>query len=104
MCIATKGAVILPLAAEDVCFNGGGIFSSGCNGGQISTPWSYIKSRGVVTGGNYNATGPMGGGFCSAFSLPHCHHHGPQRDDPYPASGVTQVQQMIMEGGPVETA
>jgi len=147
MCIATKGATILPLAAEDVCFNAGGIFSSGCNGGQISTPWSYIKRTGSVTGGNYGGTGPMGGGYCSAFSLPHCHHHGPVRDDPYPsegapgcpsersppgpkkcdsdasaghtdfasdkysytgstqtASGPTNIQKMIMEGGPVETA
>jgi len=42
----------------------------------------------VVTGGNYNGTGPFGGGWCSAFPLPHCHHHGPQRDDPYPAEGA----------------
>jgi len=147
MCIATNGATKLPLAAQDVCFNAGGIFSSGCNGGQISTPWSYIKRTGAVTGGNYGGTGPMGGGYCSAFSLPHCHHHGPQGDDPYPAegapgcpsersprgptscdsdaqaphtsfsadkytytgttqsaSGVSRIQQMIMEGGPVETA
>ena len=55
----------------------GGFFSSGCNGGQISTPWSYIKSHGVVTG-NYNGTGSIGGGYCSAFSLPHCHR---ERDD-----------------------
>jgi hypothetical protein len=82
MCIATNGATKLPLAAQDVCFNAGGIFSSGCNGGQISTPWSYIKRTGAVTGGNYGGTGPMGGGYCSAFSLPHCHHHGPQGDDP----------------------
>ena len=147
MCIATKAKIQLPLAAEDVCFNAGGFFSSGCNGGQITTPWSFISSKGAVTGGNFKGTGPMGGGFCSAYSLPHCHHHGPQGNDPYPAegapgcpsekspkgpkkcdagadadhsdyeadkytfsgraqtaSGVTAVQQMIMEGGPVETA
>jgi len=100
-----------------------------------------------VTGGNQDGTGSFGGGWCSAFSLPHCHHHGPQGNDPYPAegapgcpsesspegpdscdssaksphasfsadkytysgstqtaSGVSQIQQMIMEGGPVETA
>ena len=37
MCIATKGKLQMPLSANDVCFNAGGIFSSGCNGGQIST-------------------------------------------------------------------
>jgi cathepsin B len=145
MCISSQGKMLMPLSAEDVCFNP--LFTGGCNGGQISTPWSFIKRVGAVTGGNYNATGAFGGGWCSAFSLPHCHHHGPQGDDPYPAegqpgcphentppgpkacdataksehsdfkgdkitysgktqsaSGVEQVQQMIMEGGPVETA
>jgi len=146
MCISSKAKLLLPLSAQDVCFNA--FFGlSGCNGGQITTPWNYIKSTGVVTGGNYNGTGPMGGGYCSAFSLPHCHHHGPQGSDPYPAegqpgcpserspkgpkacdanaspahkdfkadkysfsgstqtaSGVAKIQQMIMEGGPVETA
>jgi cathepsin B len=145
MCISSNATMLMPLAAEDVCFNP--IFTGGCNGGQISTPWSFIKRAGAVTGGNYNATGPLGGGWCSAFSLAHCHHHGPQGADPYPAegapgcphyntppgpkkcdadakpehadfkgdkitytgktqsaSGPTQIQQFIMEGGPVETA
>merc|ERR1711966_429401 len=26
-------------------------------------------------------------GLCVDFSLPHCHHHGPQGSDPYPAEG-----------------
>jgi len=146
MCIASDAALLMPLSAQDVCFNAFfGFF--GCGGGQISTPWNYIKSSGVVTGGNYNGTGPLGGGWCSAFSLPHCHHHGPQGDDPYPAegapgcpsesspkgpkacdaaagathsdfkadkysfsgstqsaSGPAKIKQMILEGGPVETA
>merc|ERR1711907_154256 len=25
------------------------------------------------------------GGMCADFSMPHCHHHGPQGSDPYPA-------------------
>ena len=37
MCIATKAKLQMPLSANDVCFNAGGIFSSGCNGDQIST-------------------------------------------------------------------
>jgi len=103
-----------------------------------------------VTGGLYhNSEGQETGftGMCADFSLPHCHHHGPVKDDPWPAEGApgcpsarsppgptkcgatasadhsdfdgdkitftgrtetargeTAIQQMIMEGGPVETA
>ena len=147
MCIATNATMMYPLSDQDVCFNSN---FNGCGGGQISTPWSYIKRTGVVTGGLYkNSEGQPTGfsGMCSDFSLPHCHHHGPQGDDPYPAEGepgcpsqrsprgprkcdetaapehsdfkgdkITyvgstqsargeeRIQQMIMEGGPVETA
>ncbi|KAL1511451.1 hypothetical protein AB1Y20_006250 [Prymnesium parvum] len=147
MCIATDAAIQLPLSAQDVCFCAGGLFSRGCSGGQIDTPWTFIQRSGAVTGGQYQGSGPFGKGFCSDFSLPHCHHHGPQGDDPYPAegapgcpsesspscprkcdadatgehsvfaddkfsftgkvetaSGETGIQQMIMAGGPVETA
>eukprot|EP00434_Breviolum_minutum_P038384 symbB.v1.2.034047.t1/scaffold4326.1/size41202/2 len=144
MCIATKGKTMVPISAQDVCFNSE---SDGCDGGMIDTPWSYIKSTGAVSGGQYQGTGPFGKGLCSDFSLPHCHHHGPQGKDPYPAegkpgcpsesspqgptkcdatakaphddfqkdkysyqgktqtaSGEKAIQQMIMQGGPVETA
>ena len=84
MCIATGGKLMVPLSAQDVCFNSN---SDGCNGGQIDTPWTFLTHHGAVSGGQFNGTGPFGGGFCSSFSLPHCHHHGPQRDDPYPAEG-----------------
>merc|ERR1711933_432973 len=153
MCISTNASTMIPLSAQDVCFNGGGFMSMGCNGGQISSPWSYMKKgglfggKGAVTGGQYQGSGPFGKGLCSDFSMPHCHHHGPQGDDPYPAegsegcpsqkspqcpnkcdaeasdshkefasdkysfsgevqtaSGEIAVQQMIMAGGPVETA
>merc|ERR1711977_150620 len=144
MCIATNATLMLPLSAQDVCFNSN---YDGCDGGQIDTPWSFIKQSGAVTGGQYKGDGPFGKGLCSSFSLPHCHHHGPQRQDPYPAedtpgcepqhspdgprqcdadaqaphnrfaqdkysftgriqsaSGERAIQQMIMAGGPVETA
>merc|ERR1711948_243312 len=93
-CIATNASIMVPLSAQDVCFNGGGFMSQGCNGGQISSPWSYLKKgglfggKGMVTGGQYQGSGPFGAGLCSSFSLPHCHHHGPQGDDPYPAEGA----------------
>merc|ERR1719238_1860813 len=80
--------MMYPLSAEDVCFCGSGFFSQGCNGGQISTPWDYIKRTGAVTGGQYQGSGPFGKGLCYDFSMPHCHHHGPQGSDPYPAENA----------------
>jgi len=84
MCIATKGEMMFPLSAQDVCFCSN---SDGCDGGMIDTPWDYIKKTGAVSGGQYQGTGPFGKGMCSDFAFPHCHHHGPQGDDPYPAEG-----------------
>lgn len=144
MCIATNASIVLPLSAQDVCFCGS---DDGCNGGFVEQPWDYIRLHGAVTGGQYQETGPFGKGMCADFSLPHCHHHGPQGDDPYPAegepgcpqadsptcpkkcdttaadthsnftqdkysfdgkvvsaSGEEAIQQMVMAGGPVETA
>jgi len=85
MCIATNASIMVPLSAEDVCFCAQ---SDGCGGGMVDTPWTYIQRRGAVTGGQYHGTGPFGAGLCSDYSLPHCHHHGPQGDDPYPAEGA----------------
>merc|ERR1719375_1859985 len=56
MCIATNATMMVPLSAEDVCFNAQ---MMGCNGGQITTPWGFMKGaffggQGVVSGGNYN--------------------------------------------------
>mmetsp|Transcript_186 Transcript_186/g.715 ORF Transcript_186/g.715 Transcript_186/m.715 type:complete len:365 (-) Transcript_186:381-1475(-) len=84
LCIATNASIVIPLSAQDVCFNSN---KNGCGGGQITTPFTYLKETGVVSGGQYNNSGPFGAGMCSDFSLPHCHHHGPQGDDPYPAEG-----------------
>ena len=86
MCIATNGTVKVPLSAQDTCFCAK---ADGCNGGTLYTPWAYIKSEGIVTGGQFNNTGPLKD-FCSDFSLPHCHHHGPQGADPFPAEWVSQ--------------
>eukprot|EP00930_Biecheleria_cincta_P084373 TRINITY_DN7385_c0_g1_i2.p1 TRINITY_DN7385_c0_g1~~TRINITY_DN7385_c0_g1_i2.p1 ORF type:complete len:379 (+),score=69.89 TRINITY_DN7385_c0_g1_i2:97-1233(+) len=106
MCIATNASIMVPLSAQDVCFNGGGIMSMGCNGGQISSPWSYLKKggffggKGAVSGGQYQGTGPFGKGYCSDFSMPHCHHHGPQGDDPYPAEGKPGCPSQSSPAGP----
>jgi cathepsin B len=106
MCIATNATMMVPLSAQDVCFNGGGFMSMGCNGGQITSPWSYIKKgglfggKGAVSGGNYQGTGPFGKGLCVVFSLPHCHHHGPQGSDPYPAEGQPGCPSESSPAGP----
>jgi len=106
MCIATNASLMVPLSAQDVCFNGGGLMSQGCSGGQISGPWSYLKKggffggKGAVSGGQYQGTGPFGKGYCSDFSMPHCHHHGPQGDDPFPAEGKPGCPSQSTPSGP----
>jgi len=92
MCIATNGSIAVPLSAEEVCFCSN---QNGCGGGQIDTPWNYIAQAGAVTGGQQAFKGKgkdpdpfAGAGFCSDYSLPHCHHHGPVRNDPFPAEGA----------------
>ena len=76
---------MLPLSAQDVCFCAS---FDGCGGGEITTPWMHIQRQGAVTGGQYHGTGPFGAALCSDYSLPHCHHHGPQGDDPFPPEGA----------------
>merc|ERR1740138_518705 len=85
LCIATNASTMVPLSAQDICF---GASDDGCNGGDINSPWDFIGQSGAVTGGQYQGTGPFGKGMCQDFSMPHCHHHGPQGDDPYPAEGT----------------
>lgn len=41
MCIATKGAMMSPISAQDVCFCSN---SDGCDGGQIDTPWVWVTT------------------------------------------------------------
>jgi len=82
LCIATQGKVVQPFSANDVCFCASW---DGCNGGDITTPWEHIK-RGAVSGGQVDGLEDFKG-FCSAWPFGHCHHHGPQRDDPYPDEG-----------------
>jgi cathepsin B len=100
LCISTNGTVAVPLSAQDVCFNAN---RNGCGGGAIHTPWSYISGTGAVTGGQFQNTFPLkGGNFCSDFSLPHCHHHGPQGNDPYPAEGAPGCPAQQSAKGPTE--
>jgi len=93
LCISTNATIVTSLSAEDICFCTAGI-PNGCGGGSISAPWDHMKfgswflTKGAVTGGQYQGTGAMGAGLCSDFSLPHCHHHGPQGKDPFPAENT----------------
>jgi len=84
LCIATNATAAVSLSAQDICFCAS---DDGCQGGAIDEPWDYIGSSGAVTGGQYQGTGAFGKGLCQDFSLVHCHHHGPQGKDPYPAEG-----------------
>jgi len=83
-CIATNGQELVTFSAQDVCFCAS---FNGCGGGFTQTAWKHIQ-KGVVSGGQYNNTGGPIKDLCSAYSLPHCHHHGPQGDDPFPAEGA----------------
>jgi len=93
MCIASNGAKQVPLSAQELCFCSN---YDGCGGGFPASAWEYISSTGLVSGGQQNFTlskgtdpDPFAGeGFCSSFSLPHCHHHGPVGDDPFPSEGA----------------
>ena len=54
--VATNASTKVPLSAQDLCFCGFQIFSHGCNGGQINTPWDHIKRIGAVSGGQVSAS------------------------------------------------
>lgn len=84
LCIASDGKYKVPLSAQETCFCAE---SDGCSGGMLYTPWSYLLENGLSVGGQFNGTGPFGADTCTPFSLPHCHHHGPQRNDPFPDEG-----------------
>jgi cathepsin B len=101
----------------------------GCNGGQPNQAWSYWKNHGLVTGGLYgdNST-------CAPYTIPPCEHHVNGTRPPcseggstpkctkkctngatwnndkhygqsvYSFDSIDQIQQDIMQHGPVEAA
>ena len=85
MCIATNASIMVPLSSRDLCFCAS---TNGCNGGELQPAWQHIMDSGLVTGGQYNNTGPFGANLCKSWQFPHCHHHGPAGDDPYPSEGT----------------
>jgi cathepsin B len=84
LCIATDGKWQTLLSVQDTascCSAVNGCFGSqGCNGGQPDEAWSFFRSRGVVTGGDYPDKGT--GKTCYAYQLPRCAHH--VNDPKYP--------------------
>jgi len=84
LCIATNASIMVPLSSQELCFCAS---ADGCSGGDLNTPWSYINSNGLTTGAGQGNGTFDNGGFCDRFSMPHCHHHGPQGSDPYPDEG-----------------
>ncbi|GMI29310.1 hypothetical protein TeGR_g212 [Tetraparma gracilis] len=108
MCISTNGTLALPLSAQDTCFNAE---YNGCGGGQLDTPWEFFKNTGVVTGtqsledtADTPADPFFGANLCSAFSMPHCHHHGPEGHggDPYPSEGDAGCESQTSPRGPTK--
>jgi cathepsin B len=69
ICIASNGAQNFHISAEDLvaCCSECGF---GCEGGFPQSAWSYFKTTGLVTGGNYNSK--QG---CEPYTLPSCDHH-----------------------------
>ena len=78
-CIATGEDT--KFSPEDTAFCQG-IFGAGngCNGGNSA--WSWFKSHGVVTGGDYTDAGS--GDTCLPYSFAPCAHHVPATEK-YPA-------------------
>merc|ERR1711881_340846 len=68
-CIATGDDI--KYSPEDTAFCSSAGF--GCNGGNSA--WSWFKSSGVVTGGDYTDKGS--GSTCYPYSLAPCAHHVP---------------------------
>merc|ERR1712056_173536 len=64
------------------------------------TKGGLFGGKGMVSGGQYQGSGPFGKGLCSDFSMPHCHHHGPQGSDPYPAEGAPGCPSQSTPRGP----
>jgi len=69
ICIVSGGATNAHISAEDLvdCCSSCGF---GCDGGFPQAAWSYFKSTGLVTGGNYNSKEG-----CEPYSIASCDHH-----------------------------
>jgi cathepsin B len=73
-CINSNGSFKTLLSVSDTtgCCGFLSCFSMGCKGGQIGSPWSWFKSTGVVTGGDFGDKST-----CYPYTMPECNHHVP---------------------------
>jgi len=74
-CIATNDTSLLSptdALANSGCYKGQtqGCISQGCDGGHPEVAYLWMKSQGVVTGGDYNDTET-----CAPYPFPPCAHH-----------------------------
>jgi len=69
ICIGTSGQENAHISAQHLtsCCAACGF---GCSGGYPSSAWSFLSTKGIVTGGNYGDYSS-----CSSYSLPNCDHH-----------------------------
>ncbi|XP_075215425.1 cathepsin B-like cysteine proteinase [Lycorma delicatula] len=69
LCIATKGKFNGHLSAHELlsCCTSCG---DGCQGGYSDNAWNYLKTHGIVTGGDYNSR--QG---CQPYPIEPCEHH-----------------------------
>ena len=73
-CIATKEDIEFSTADTAGCCSGLSCgFSMGCNGGQPTSALSWMKNKGVVTGGDFGDIGS--GSSCMPYQFAPCAHH-----------------------------
>ncbi|RMX42741.1 hypothetical protein pdam_00014169 [Pocillopora damicornis] len=104
ICIKSNGKLTPHISAEDLlsCCSSCGM---GCNGGFPEAAWEYWKSRGLVTGGQYDSHKG-----CQPYLVKACYNVSYEDDKRYGESSYTvssemeQIQKEIMTNGPVEGA
>lgn len=82
--ICIHNNIDIRISALDVlscCSNCG----NGCRGGHAIKALQFWKEEGIVTGDKYNSTG-----YCKAYFLPPCDHHGHVKDM-YKECGESQI-------------
>jgi cathepsin B len=84
ICIATKGAQTPHISADDLNSCCGFECGFGCNGGYPEGAWDYFRSKGLVTGGNYNSNEG-----CRPYRVKSCDHHVKGKLDPCGPTGPT---------------
>lgn len=85
-CIATNGEFTKLLSTNYILACS---MYNGCNGGQMSTPFSYINRRGVPTGSEHVDVDD--GETCQPYDFHRCGHHMPSEFNSLPSCSVSDV-------------